>query len=359
MHPDVLKPFGEGWVAPTTTELAEFKAAVGWSTNELAQLVDIDPKHLRNYFKERSYIQGKRIQYTNWRLWLESFGFVKPLKLEPAKPFLRSKIFSQKVSDWEKPTIAEFRVVATRSGYSDSAVARLIRMEEPLVIHLLHSHKSDLAGQLHVDHAAWINFLDKAGLSSLGDYIAPPALPAETLKPIGDGFEPPNPKVLRQFIAWTGQSVEQLANIFGVEASKLRFYTTNRSARQTDASIDECVFGLDDWRAPTFIELRTFMNILSLDPAEIAQRLKLGKQEMKVALQTRDNIPWKKEPLEVSQGDWFKLLDSLRIFNTDKIKSLTQREGRAYYIQYSTWRLMLQAYGIVEPLCLERKSLSK
>ena len=28
MHPDVLKPFGDGWVAPTTAELAEFKNAV-------------------------------------------------------------------------------------------------------------------------------------------------------------------------------------------------------------------------------------------------------------------------------------------------------------------------------------------
>jgi len=59
--------------------------------------------------------------------------------------------------------------------------------------------------------------------------------------------------------------------------------------------------------------------------------------------------------MEISQDVWFRLLDSLRIFNTDKINKLTEREGRAYHIHYSTWRLMLQAFGIVEPLKLERK----
>lgn len=355
MHPDVLKPYGQGWVPPTTAELAEFKKAVGWSTGELAQLVDIDPKHLRNYLKERAYIQGKRIQYTAWRFWLESFGIVEPIKLEPLKPFLRSKIFSSDLANWEKPLIAEFRVIVTRSGYSDSAVARLLHLEEPLVAHLLHGTKADPKALLHVDHATWIKFLDKAEIPTLTAYIAPPALPAETLLALGDGFTPPDPKTLRQFIAWTGRKPEELAGYFGIEPSKMKFFTTNRSARTTDATIDLRVFGVADWRAPTFSELRTFMNILSLDPMEIAHRLKYSKQEMRVALLTRDNEDWKKQPLEIAQEDWFKLLDSLRIFDAGKIEKLTEREGRAYHIHYSTWRLMLYAFGIIKPTKLERK----
>lgn len=355
MHPDVLKPFGDGWVAPTTAELAEFKSAVGWSTNELAKLVDVNPKHLRDYFKERSYIKGKRLQYTTWRLWLESFGITEPGKLEPEKPFLRSRIFSHDVKEWIKPTIAEFRVVAVRSGYSDSAIARLLGMEEPLIKHLVHSYKAENKAALHVEHANWINFLDKAGIHSLREYIEPPILPPETLKALGDGFEPPNPKVLRQFIAWTGRTPEQLALSFGVEESKLKFFTTNRSARDHNVSIDDRVFGAENWRPPTFVELRTFMKVLSLDSVEIAHRLKLGQKEMKVALATRDNEPWKNEPMDITKDIWFKLLDSLRIFNTEKIKKLTDREGRSYHIHYSTWRLMLQAFGIVQPLKLERK----
>ena len=204
-----------------------------------------------------------------------------------------------------------------------------------------------------------MSLLDKGGFRSLKEYIAPPKLPPELLLPFGEGFEPPKPKVLRQFIAWTGYTTEQLAAQFGVEGSKLKFFTTNRSARTHDVTIDACVFGVMNWRAPTFVELRTFMNVLSLDPMEIAHRLKFGHQEMKVALATRDNEAWKKEPMEISQDIWFKLLDSLRIFNSDKINNLTKRESRAYHIHYSTWRLMLQAFGIVEPLKLERKSKEK
>jgi hypothetical protein len=355
MHPDVLKPFGDGWVAPTTAELAEFKNAVGWSTNELAQLADVSPKHLRTYFTDRNYVKGKRIQYTTWRLWLESFGIATPVKLEPQKPFLRSRIFSHDAKEWVKPNISEVRVLATRSGMSDSAIARILGMEEPLVKHLLHSHKAQPTNPFHVTHEQWMDLLDKGGIRSLHEYIEAPKLPPETLLPLGEGFEPPKPKVLRQFIAWTGYTAEQLAVQFGVEESKLKFFTTNRSARSYDVTIDERVFGVENWRAPTFVELRTFMNILSLDPMEIAHRLKFGNQEMKVALATRDNEAWKKEPMEISQDVWFKLLDSLRIFNTDKINKLTEREGRAYHIHYSTWRLMLQAFGIVEPLKLERK----
>ena len=355
MHPDVLKPFGDGWVAPTAAELAEFKNAVGWSTNELAQLVDVDPKHLRSYFKDRSYVQGKRIQYTTWRLWLESFGIASPQKLEPLKPFIRSRIFSHDAEEWVKPNISDLRVIATRSGMSDSAIARIIGMEEPLVKHLLHSHKARTTNPFHVTHEQWMDFLDKGGIRSLHEYIEPPKLPPETLLPVSEGFQPPKPKALRQFIAWTGYTTDQLAVTFGVKESTLKFFTTNRSARSHNVTIDERVFGVENWLAPTFVELRTFMNILSLDPMEIAHRLKFGKQEMKVALANRDNEAWKKEPMEIPQDVWFKLLDSLAIFNSDKINKLTEREGRAYHIHYSTWRLMLQAFGIVEPLNLEKK----
>lgn len=355
MHADVLKPFSDGWVAPTTAELAEFKHVVGWSTNDLAKLCDISPKHLRSYFTDRNYVKGKRIQYTTWRFWLESFGVAKPVNLVPQQPFLRSRIFSHNAEEWLKPNMSEVRVLANRSGMSDSAIARILGMEEALIKHLLHSYKVQATSPFHVKHEQWMNLLDKSGVRSLHEYIEAPKLPPETLLSLDDGFEPPKPKVLRQFIAWTGYTAEQLAEQFGVEGSKLKFFTTNRSARSHAVTIDERVCSIENWRAPTFIELRTFMKILSLEPMEIAHRLKLSSQEMKIALATRDNEEWKKSPMEISQDVWFKLLDSLRIFNMDKINKLTEREGRAYYIHYSTWRLMLQAFGIVEPLKLERK----
>lgn len=355
MHSDILKPFSEGWVPPTCAEIAEFKKAVGWSTNELAALVDVDPKHLRNYLKEKTYIQGKRIQYSTWRFWLESFGIVEPLKLEPTKPYLQSKIFSSDKSQWREPVVSELRVLVTRSGYSDSAVARFLEIEEPLIKHLLHSPKKVGNSPFHVKHEKWMFFLGKIGISSLTEYKNPPNLPEACLKAIGEGYEPPNPKDIRQFAAWTGRTPSELAAIVGEEESRLGFFMSNRSTRQTDATIEDRVFGVEDWRAPNFKELRTFMNILSLDPMEIAHRLKLSKQEMTVALATRDNGMGKERPLPVTQEDWFKLLDSLKVFNTDKIKKLTAREGRAYYIQYSIWRLLLQSFGLVEPLKLERK----
>jgi AraC-like DNA-binding protein len=359
MHPDVLKPFGDGWVAPTPKELAEFKTAVGWSTNELAKLVNINPKHLRNYLKDRSYVQGMRIPYPTWRLWLESFGLIEPAKIKPAKPYLRATIFSDDANEWAKPNISEVRVLATRSGLSDSAIARILDLELPLVKHLLHSHKVEAKSLFHVTHEQWKAFLKQGGVRSIHGYLKVPTLPDETLLPFDQGFVPPKPKVLRQFIAWTGFTAEQLAEQLGVEPSKLKFFTTNRSARDHDVTINQRVFSIENWQAPSFVELRTFMKVLSLDPMEIAHRLKFGQKEMKVALATTDNEAWKKEPMEISQDIWFKLLDSLQIFNTDKINKLTASESRVYHIHYSTWRLMLQTFGIVEPLKLERKTIER
>lgn len=356
MHKAVIQPFNEGWVAPTHTELAEFKNYVGYSTNELAKIADIKSKHLRNFFKEQEYIKGRHIQYTTWRLWLESFSMVEPVKLEPLKPFLESRVFSHDEAEWKQPSISELRVLAKRSGYSPSAISRFLSIEEPLVRHLLNSDKPPKNARFYINHRNWMTFLNRIGIRSLTEYLAPPTLPDGCLRSIDDDFEPPSPKVIRQFIAWTGRSAEELAGIFGVDDTKLKFFTTNRSFRNTDASIDDNVFGKENWRAPNFRELRTFMNILSLDPFEIAHRLKLSKQEMRVALATRDNTEEKSHPLPIAQAEWFKLLDSLRIFNTDKIRKLTERESKSFTIHYSTWRLMLQSYGLVDPLNLERKT---
>ncbi len=97
------------------------------------------------------------------------------------------------------------------------------------------------------------------------------------------------------------------------------------------------------------------MKICSLGPYQTGQLLKLSTKEMRVALVTPDNTPEKKQALPIKQEDWFKLLDSLHIYNTNVIKKLTARESKSYTIHFSTWRLLLQSFGIVEPLKLKIK----
>ncbi|HDS1208426.1 TPA: hypothetical protein QDZ84_003465 [Shewanella algae] len=357
MQSESILTLDAGWIAPTPADIAEFKMFTGWSTGELARVADISPKHLRNFFKEDFYIrrgENGRISYSVWRFWLENFGFVEPKKLEPLKPFIRAAIFTSDSKEWVKPNISEFRTLAVRSGSADSTIARFLNQPEPLIKHLLHSPDKG-PEPFHIQHADWISFLNRIRMRTLADYMAPPIMPDSTLLPVGEGYEPPNPKIVRQFIAWTGRRPEELSAIFGIDASKLTFFASNRSARTTDASIPSTVFSADGWRAPTFRELRTFMNVYSLDPMETAKKLRLSPREMKIALITRDNTSEKEAPLDIEQSDWFSLLDVLKIFDMAQLDKLTERESRAYHINYSVWRLMLTAFGIVEPLNFQRK----
>lgn len=354
MHPKTLLTFEAGWVAPTNSEIAELKNGVGYSTIELANSVGMNPKHLRNYLKEANYIKGDRIQYVIWRYWLEGFGLVEPQNLQPERIVVRSKIFSHDEAEWEKPNLREFRVLAVRSGSADSTVSRLLGLAEPLVNHLLHGRDAVLSSPLHVEHKNWINFLNKAGLNTLRDFLSPPNLPDETLKPLADGFVPPEPRILRQFVGWTGLTPEELCAKFGLEPGRLTYYMSNRSARTHNATIDPAVFSVENWRAPTYAEIRTFLNVTPTNPMELAQRLKIGKAELATALRNRNNDPSMKVPLDISQSDWFKLLDSQKIITSKVMDKLTEREGTAHYIPYSAWRVMLQAYGIVEPVNLRK-----
>ncbi len=310
MHADVKKPFNAGWIAPTPTELIAFKKYTAWSTNELSRVANIKSKHMRNYFKEKSYIKGQRVQYTTWRFWLESFGMVEPVKLEPLKPFLESRIFSHEMAEWKKPTTLEFRALARRSGNHHSILSDILNMQAPLIENLLNSDKAAQNSTFQVKHGDWLSFLQHIRIRSLKEYREPPKLPEACLQSMDNDFKAPNPKIIRQFIAWTGRSAGELASIFGVDEARLKFFSTNRSFRSTDAaSIKNKVFSPDNWAAPNFIELRTFMTICSLDPFETGQQLKLSTKEMRVALAMPDNTQEKKQALPIKQEDWFKLLD--------------------------------------------------
>jgi len=357
MHEKALLPYSSGWVSPTHTELAEFKKLVGYSTIELAEMVGMNPKNLRNFFKEKSYINGKRIQYTVWRYWLESFGLAEVNHLKTKRPFLRSSIFSAKSSVFEKPKISELRVLVSRSGSSVSKTSRSLDFSESMLSHYLYSNNVDANLVFPIEHKNWLNFLLHIGISSLTEYSETPKLPNVTLLPLDSGFEPPNPKVLRQFISWTGYTPNELAQEFGVESSKISFYCSNRSARTAEVSLDPKIYSAIDWRCPTYSELRTFINILSIDKYEAAKILKMGKQEIDEILSTRDNDYSKLEPLDLYQSDWFNLLDAQKVIDGAELKSLVDRENRAHHINYSLWRVMLQSFGVLAPLKYEVKEV--
>lgn len=350
MHSDALKAFDQGWVAPTPNDIHELKAHTNLSTNELAAHADIKPKHLRGYLSEKNYVKGKSLSYSLWRLWLEDFGCVQPVSLEVQRPFLRSEIFSHQASNWLAPKVGELKTIQRRSGVATETIARFLNIEATtLSYYLSHSDSRKVADM--ITHENWIACLRKIQLQTLTAYKAPPTFPDACLKSASDGFEPPSPKVLRQFVAWTGMSAKKLENLFGFDSGRLSFFMSNRSARTQDASINTAVFSFEHWQAPSFIELRTFCNILSLNPYEVASRLKLSQAEIKALLNSQDNLPIKKSPLPVKRDDWFALLDAQRIVSSKAITRLTKREERAHYIHYSSWRLMLYAFGILSPQC--------
>jgi len=369
----LLKTYTDGWTVPTNIEIINLKNASGLNSTELAKMADMDPKHFRMYCSERSYIQGRTIPYPTWRFWLEELGYAQPVKLQPKDNIVNEsnmarleQLFSVEPGQWVPPTLAEFRAIVARTGYSHVSISRMAGVTELVANNLLKGKASerDLSQPVTIfGHAKWMNFLKQLELPTVQDLLSFPPLPAVCLASIDDGFQPPNPRQLRRFIAWTGYTVDELSHMFDLKPSRLSFYMSNRSSRNSNlggsgiGGIDPRVFSRDDWRPPYFHELRTLMNVKSLDPMSVARALKLSTQEMKVALLTRDNDKDKGDVLPIEQEVWYAYLDHLKIFNTEDLQKRVSSEGQSHHIHYTIWRLFLYAFGVLKPLVKARPAI--
>ena len=342
MYPAVMKSIEDGFVVPTNEDLIEFKNHVGWSTNDLARSVDINPKNLRDFLNEKSYIRGRRINYAPWRLWLESFGFLKPIHKAVRRHAIESGVFNRE--NWQTPFTQDLRLLVNRSGNSNEFIAELLDKPVPLIHGLIESSENK---PFKVDKNKWFEFLDKINIRSIDEFVQPPVLFPASLLRFNDGYEAPNPKQLRQFVAWSGYNIQEMSSFFGLDEAKWRFYTSNRSYRESDVSLHPKLFSRENWSLPYMRELRALINISKTDPDRVAQILKMDRKEIMKCLKS----PHSKK-VYIQEDDWFTLLETLGYFSAEMFNKQIAHENSRYTIPYAPWRLMLQSFGLVKPEAL-------
>jgi len=346
MHPGVLKTLDKGYVVPTNEDIVELKKYVGWSTNELAAAIDITPKRFRELQKERSYIKGWVIQYAPWRLLIESFGMVRPLRLRAKRPKLRKEIFEDG-EKWKQPTTKEVRLLFRRSDKKHDELTDLLGLNESLSKHLVESQKSQI---LPIEKDKWFQFLKGAGLESVREFLFKPNLPKETLLAIDEGYNPPRPNVLRKFVAWSGYSGDELARLIGMEESSFGFYCSNRSFRGGDESVLTGLFSRDAWRPPFTRELRAIITVSKCDPVRAAKALGIGVPFMMSCMKSSES-----KRVHVDKEKWLKFMDELGYFSAEQFNELAVKMSESKPIPYASWRLLLYVFGVVEPTNFQRK----
>lgn len=346
MNSPFLLPLSEGYTPPNNEQLAMLKNSVGWTTMDLAKSASIKDKHLRMLFSERNYLKGKVIDYYVWRFWLESFKIVDDLKLSPKPISVREDIFSFD-GNWSAPTVEEFCYIAKRTGHSSDTLAKVIDIPTKLIESMI---KNPSKGVFRISKDKWQEFCSQYQFDSIAALTAAPKLFEDSLLALPD-FQPPRPVQLRQFIAWTGYSPEELEEMFGIPSSKLRFFMSNRSTRSTDATITERIFSREGWVAPFSRELRSIVNVKRCDPGLVANMLRLKKTDVYTYLRSPNSVR-----LHVTQEDWFAFLDKIGVVGSNDINKILSKESKVNTIPYTCWRLMLSTFGLIEHVRLERVS---
>ncbi|MBL4262793.1 hypothetical protein [Vibrio fluvialis] len=340
----LLLPLEQGFSFPNNEQLASFKSKVNWTTKDLADFAGIKDKHLRGKFQEKRFLKGDVIEYYVWRLWLESFGFVSPLSYEPRVSEIRSCIFLDD-ENFDFPTIFEFSEIAKRTGHSADTISKKLKINVKLVSSFISNPQQNT---FRVAKELWFEFLSDYGFYSLSDFNQPPTLHEKSLNLI-DSFEAPRPHQLRQFVAWTGYSPEELAAMFGLSSSKLRYYMVNRSARSADATITTKIFSRDSWIPPYSRELRAIINVKRVDPGLVSRMLRLKKEDVFTYLKSPESI----RLINVKQDDWFLFLDKIGVYSAEDVNKVLAKESKVHPIPFACWRLMLSAFGLVEVVKLE------
>ena len=344
-----MKPFSHEFVQPTNSDLAEFKSYVGWSTNELAKLIDIKPKNFREYLTDMAYIRGKKIKYAPWRLLLESFGLVQPDTLSPKTPKLRAEIFNNG-NDWQQPTSKEIRLLFKRSEMSFNKMIELLGLNDAVNNHIKESKQNQV---ITVAKDSWIQFLKKIHLESFDDFIKLPSLPANTLYTLENDYHAPRPHILRKFVTWTGYTSDELARLVNMKESEFGFYCSNKSFRGGDDTAFDGLFSRDNWRPPYSRELRSIIITSKCDQAWAANKLGIGFNFLKRCMTSSNS-----SLVHVDKDRWLSFLDELGHFSVEEFNKLALKQSANKPIPYSTWRILLHIFGIVKPVIRERKQAS-
>lgn len=345
MHKEVLYPLQEGYIGPTNEDLGEFKEYVGWSSNELAKIVDIKSKRMRGFLSERGYIKGARIEYAPWRLLLESFAVVEPVHKNVRKPLLKTELF-ENGEGWIAPTKKELKLIFRRSDARFDEMVALLKLNKAELKELMEP-----GGKWSkvLDKEVWFKFIKGIGIESLDDFTEMPKLPDKTLLPIDEDYQPPRPNVIRKLVAWSGYSMDEIAATVGLPGSAFGFYCSNKSFRGGDESVLDGLFSREHWRPPFSRELKMIITVTKCDPVRASKALGISQGFIKGCLESSGS-----RRVHVDKDKWLSFMDELGIFSGEQFKGLSEKASDNKPIPYASWRLLLHIFGLVEVKVFER-----
>jgi hypothetical protein len=352
MHPAVLCTIEEGWQSPTNQEVFALKNHVNYSTNELAVVAGIAPKNLRAILSERRYIRGARIEYSVWRLWLQLFELVPDMKLNHKRPSIRHMIFPS-AAKWMRPVVRECRLINLRAGVTDEQASKLMGVSRAVLENMLSKEPNAV---IDLDRGVWFDYLDKLSIGSIDDFCRKPDLSPLTLLDIRDGYVAPAPLEVRKLLAWSGYSLIDAATSFGVDANKLRFYTSPKAERLAMKSVSADLFNRSSWKSPLPTELQLIASVVGLRLDVLAKRLGLDAAAVRKQVRAVSN-----SRLDVNFDKWFEFIqaesiESYEEFDTKVSEVSSRARGE---IPYSLWRMMLSTFDYIDLNRLERKVTRK
>lgn len=337
MSQDYLLPLDKGYVSPNNEHLLLFRNRFELTTKEMAGLVGEADKKYRKLLNQKNYLNGFIIDYCEWRMLLEMFGVVEPVKLKQRIPTIKPEVFLD--TGFKNPSFAEFSYLCKRTGYSADTISKEIGVPVEVVQSAIN-HPSEKIIRLHQDK--WLDFLVRNDMADLESLKKVPDLHFKTLL-FGSEFEPPRPNQLRRFIAWTGRTPAEIEELFDIKESQLTYLMSNRSSRSSAVKLPNAIFSRYNWVPPYTNELREILKATKIDPGAVAKQLRMDKNEVYRILKMPNSYR-----LSVNQDDWFAFLDKHKILSANDINKMLPRESRTHNISYARWIYLLSAFGIVD-----------
>lgn len=233
-----------GWVAPSSEVLASLSELTGVPNIALAAIAGMKRTDYSGLCSEKRFLLGYEINYSQSRLIFDAVGLTSPLRLEPKIPKFKPSIFTSE--HFTPPTDDEFRYIMSRTGLGERAkaaqIAEAVGITENMVSMCRSYTHRESRIDVPVDKDKWLKWLAQHEIHNQADLTKLPALQVEALKAYNDGFRAPFAAKLRDFLYWTGYSLEELASFIGASADDFRTLTSY------DAKNKNFYIHYDKWR---------------------------------------------------------------------------------------------------------------
>ncbi len=258
--------------------------------------------------------------------------------------------FSNTFSDWQPPTPVLIHKMKALTRVSTEELSRFFGIKSHRLRHMI-STRYYIKGN-RFPFTMWRLWLEYYGV--LPPLVLSPRakqstlqLPEHTLQPVSNGYQAPTPDEFKHFVYWTGLTLAEIEDLFGLIISETKQLMTDATLTLSQFEhLSSKLFSSRDWQAPTFNQLNLIADICSLNLINSWQQLGLSPFRIDLGLTTTSRLRWKNEPLPVSRKQWLTFLANQEVHNPAQLKNLGKSRLLIRTIKYPTWRRMVLSFNL-------------